>query len=215
MLLINVVLQLCKGAVEGSQSGAICTDAASDVVCFGQGQPLDSWIGLSSPLLPFVCLSWLPLLYRRGAWCVTLFFTTAETLRDTIGDWHPLESRASCISCSKDRKFSKQGISVETLLLLAPASFLCRAWAQASQNRSRKTEAFGSCLGRTRLFNCVEHSCMSERTLGLAFTRNLFRTILSGLTRNKICTWVSSPHVTLSRSLQLARKLNCCWLERK
>lgn len=214
MLLINVVLQLCKGAAEGSHSGAICTDATSDVMCFGQGQPLDTWRGLSFPLLPFSYLFILDayIVQERGLVCYPHSQRSWKT-GDTTSDWHPPESRASCICCSKDRKFSKQGILVETLLLLASCILLLQSLS-TSQNRSRKTEAFGSCLGRTRLFNCVKHSCMPERTLGLAFTRNLFRTLLNGLTRNKICTWVSSPHVTLRRSLHWAGKLNFCWLER-
>lgn len=167
-------------------------------------------LGVSFPLLPFICLSWVHLLYRR---CVTLIFNTAEKQRDTTSDWHPPEPRAFCLSSSKDREFSGN-FSWNSYFCWPPASFLRRAWARASQNRSRKTEAFCSCLGRARLFDRVKHSCMSERTLGLAFTRNLFRTILSGLTRNKIHTWVSSPHVTLSRSLHRARKLDLCWLER-
>lgn len=49
MLLINVVLELCKGAAGVSQSGAICTDATSDVMCFGQGQLLDTWCFFPPP----------------------------------------------------------------------------------------------------------------------------------------------------------------------
>lgn len=37
MLLINVIVELCTRTEEGSQSGAIFTDAAGDVVCFGWG----------------------------------------------------------------------------------------------------------------------------------------------------------------------------------
>lgn len=149
---------------------------------------------------------------ERG-WCVTLIFNTAEIWGTQLETGTHLNPEHPVSATPKTANSPNREFQLKLSFCWPPASFLCRDWAQGSQNRPRKAEAFGSCLGRTRLFNCVKHSCMSERTLGLAFTRNLFRTILSGLTRNKICTWVSSPHVTPSRNLHWARKLNF-WLER-
>lgn len=132
------------------------------MMCFGQEQPLATWMGLSSPS------SHSPV----WAWCVTFIFNIAETQRETISDWHPPESIASCISCSKDRKFSKHGISVETPILLPSCIPPLQSLSTSKVQNDRVL---------WQLFNCVKHSCMSERTLGLAFTRNLFRTIFSGI----------------------------------
>lgn len=221
--------QNCKD----SQSGAICTDAASDVKCFGRG--LAIWY-LNGSFCPSPILS----AYLRHMYCtgmgvngwprVTLILCTAELgrapappfppgstfshglfvalktclmgrgqqdwSRAVAWDWWPHKSRASWFGLSKDvESYWNMKLQLKCYCCSCPACLLCRTWAQASQNRSRKTKGFGSCLERTRLLNCVKHSCYSESRPRLVFTRNLFKTSLSSLTRSKASTYISCPHV--------------------
>lgn len=125
------------------------------MMCFGQEQPLATWMGLSFPLL-FILDAYI---VQERAWCVTLIFHTAETQSIL----YQLLQRQKIL---QTWNFSWNSPSVG---LLHPSS------AEPEHRQGPERQSLW------QLFNCVKHSCMSERTLGLTFTRNLFRTVFSGI----------------------------------
>lgn len=98
-------------------------------------------------LPPSSHLSWM-LIYCAGEGLGVI--SSFLTQRDTTRDWHPPESTASCISCSKDRKFSKWGISLETLLLLASCILPLQSLSTSKSEQVQKERGLWQLPGKNK-----------------------------------------------------------------